>query len=97
MGFMSRLTLDIRYKKHSNGIWRYKLKTWKAFKSSGSKSKKDAIQKAEEALKAESNPKMAEMPFIDYAEPFFQKDRCPHATRLSEEGRPVTEIGRAHV
>ena len=86
---MGRYKKAVRYWK-KDGYWYYKTPTMANYKSTGEKSKalaEHAVSKLQKSdLTGKSNPL-----FKDYAEPFFDWDRCPHATRLRAEGKRIGE------
>ena len=70
--------------------WYYKTPDMPAFKTTGESTKAMAkhvvTQLMQRAIAGNPNPL-----FKDYAEPFFDWDRCPHATRLRAEGKHIGE------
>ena len=77
---MGRHKEPVRYKQVGR-YWYYKTPEMQAFKTTGETSKAMAkhfvTQLIQRAVAGNPNPL-----FKDYAEPFFDWDRCPHATRL---------------
>ncbi len=70
--------------------WYYKTPDMASFKTTGETTKAMAkhivTQLMQRAVAGNPNPL-----FKDYAEPFFDWDRCPHATRLRAEGKHISE------
>jgi len=70
--------------------WYYKLGPWKTYKSTGEKSKSEAIKVAlhafEETQIDPGGPRLK-----TYASPYFIWDKCPHVRRLTSEGKSITK------
>ena len=71
-------------------VWYFKIPEMKCFKSTGETSKAMAMRYAERVI-AEKRAGKENPLFRDYAEPYFDWDRCPHATRLIAEGKNISE------
>lgn len=86
---MSRKKLPVKYWKNGK-YWYFKIPEMKCFKSTGETSKAMAMRYAERVI-AEKRAGKENPLFRDYAEPYFDWDRCPHATRLIAEGKNISE------
>ena len=86
---MGRCKKDVKYW-NKGGYWYYKTQDMTGYKSTGEKSKTKAeiavAKLRQRNIAGKSNPL-----FKDYADPFFDWDRCPHATRLRAEGKHIGE------
>ena len=86
---MGRHQEPVRYKQIGK-YWYYKLPDMTAFKTTGETVKAVAKHKVSEMVKANMAGKQ-NLLFKVYAEPFFDWNRCPHATRLRAEGKRIGE------
>lgn len=84
---MGRLKKAVGYKKVGK-IWYYKTSAMTTYKTTGETSKALAERYVMRLLKQGMAGKANPM-FKDYAEPYFDWDRCPHVTRLKSEGKPI--------
>lgn len=76
--------------KQKGKYWYYKTPDMSSFKTTGETTKAMAKHKVQQLLQKGLDGKPNPL-FRDYAEPFFDWDRCPHATRLRAEGKPIGE------
>lgn len=86
---MSRKKLPVKYWKNGK-YWYFQIPEMKCFKSTGETNKAMAMRYAERVI-AEKRAGKENPLFRDYAEPYFDWDRCPHATRLIAEGKNISE------
>ncbi len=87
---MGRLTKDVQFKKRGK-IWYCKLKGMEHFKTTGETSRTNAEKHVNRILQKQGFSSTTEMPFSEYAEPFFDWERCPHIRRLLDEDKTVTK------
>ena len=82
---------ELPFKFWKNGKYYYfKTPEMKCFKSTGETNKAMAMRYAEKVI-AEGRAGKDNPLFRDYAEPYFDWERCPHATRLKAEGKHISE------
>lgn len=86
---MGRHKKPVKYWK-KDGYWYYKTETMKNYKSTGEKSKAMAEHIVTQLMQRDMAGKKNPL-FKDYAEPYFDWNRCPHATRLRAEGKHISE------
>ena len=77
----------------SSPFFYYKLAEWTAYKTTGCKTKVDAMKVVQKAIEFE-NKMHLEDTFRHYADPYFQWDTCPRIMRRLAEGK---SIGETHV
>ncbi len=87
-------------KKRGN-IWYYRLADQRTYHSTGQThrshaenwvvNKHNLILEPKPRRSTSEQPPRAEMTLREYIEPFFLWDRCPHVTRLREEGKAISE------
>lgn len=87
---MGRHAKDVRYKKIGR-YWYFKLPYMQNFKTTQQTSKTMAEQVVANWQNRGGAWCEHNALFKDYAEPYFDWDRCPHATRLRAEGRQITK------
>ena len=77
-------------KRSKSDFWYYKLGPWKTYKSTGEKTKSEAMKVAlaafEETQADPCGPRLKE-----YAKPYFVWNTCPHVRRLTSEGKSITK------
>jgi integrase len=72
-------------------LWYYRLAGEKTFHTTGQRNRNKAETYVVELLRSsEGNRNQRHLSFRQYAEPFFDWDRCPHIRRLREEGKSIT-------
>ena len=79
-----------------SGVWYYRLRNTKQYRSTGVRGKSAASRgRAEQWVRknALGRGPASERTFRDYAEPFFDWDRCPRIRRRLTEGK---RIGKTH-
>ena len=80
----------------STGIWYYRLKSGEQWRSTGVRGKSAASRgRAEQWVRDHrlGRGPASERAFRDYAEPYFDWERCPRVRRLLTEGK---RIGQTH-
>ena len=86
---MGRYKKDVKYWL-KNGYWYYKTEDMTGYKSTGEKNKTKAEAVVAKLRLRKIAGKKNQL-FKDYAEPFFDWERCPHVLRLKAEGKHIGE------
>ena len=73
-------------KRPDTDYWFYKLRGWKGYKTTGTKSKARALDFVQEQL-AKTKTAATGLTLKQYADPFFIRDTCPRVQHLESEGR----------
>jgi integrase len=83
-------------KKPPSPYWHFKLRGWTSYKTTGEKTKTEAMKVVQEALQHQNfnSGKPVDLTFREYAQPYFIWETCPRVQRkLYEE----STIGKTHV
>ena len=86
---MSRAKSPVKYWKNGKYYY-YKTPEMSCFRTTCQTSKARAQEYVKELMEKKMVGKANPL-FKDYAEPYFDWERCPHATRLRAEGKHITE------
>lgn len=68
----------------------FKLAGWKTYKSTGKKTKSDAMVVVQEAIEKETK-NLTEQTLGEYLQPYFRWTECPHVRRLREENKSISK------
>ena len=71
-------------------VWYYKLPEIKHYLSTGQTTRRAAEHYVIDILNKKGPAVSCSYTFSQYAEPYFDWDRCPHVRRLREEGKSIT-------
>lgn len=81
----------------SNGFWYYHLPGMKGYKSTGTRDHHEAVLFTQEKMKSVEFPGPRRAPLLkEFSADFFVWDRCPHCTKLRDEGKQITKRHAHH-